>query len=584
MKKTKPKKVFTIFSVFLMSVMVLGLFSQSGIFVSADSGSDKKNKDGLEDNGEHGNGDGDFEDLSDEDGDFDEYLEISYDEDDDSEEDSDGGNRGRVKNKEKFRAHYYDEEDEGEDESEIEVEIENGIAKVKIEINDSKWRFILETTDLDEVIDEIAFRTGLSAEEINEIIEVEYEDDDLGDLENFQRVRISPQKQFTSEGNASYEVTIKDFHTDGEVCTTVPDSANNSTNNSTNSSDTNSTGTVVCEAVSYTYSLEFEAKTGGVSGVFETSEITLEAGASETVVLNVEAQDVGVHKFKVISVGNDSEAKAKGVLFFIKEADHIFEDTSFFIGKGFMTSEDESSGFLVDLKILNKNGILSGKAKIGKTNYKLDGKILPSNAGNDTSNNETQNNSTLVNESELINNSRVVEIEFDLISPRTKEVVGSFSGDVKTFTSFLLLRGFLEDFESFEGVTWKITATSRHEKSIREIYLDEDDGLQGISKQKKKFRENVKLKEIFFIKYTDDSGEESEAYLRPIEIGKKKLFRIIPNPFGEESLLFEVVKGEKAVKKYISEFDEEVIEGYRISAGSLEDEESIELEIEEVED
>jgi len=71
-----------------------------------------------------------------------------------------------------------DEKEEEElDEREIEVEIEDGKAEVVVEIGDSKWKFELETTDLDTIINEIAARTGLSSEEINAIMKVEIEED-----------------------------------------------------------------------------------------------------------------------------------------------------------------------------------------------------------------------------------------------------------------------------------------------------------------------------------------------------------------------------------------------------------------------
>ena len=71
--------------------------------------------------------------------------------------------------------------DKEEDEDEIEVKIKNGKAKVEIEIGDSKWKFELETTDLDTIINEISTRTGLSTEEINAIMKVKTNEDEEED-------------------------------------------------------------------------------------------------------------------------------------------------------------------------------------------------------------------------------------------------------------------------------------------------------------------------------------------------------------------------------------------------------------------
>ncbi|PIN71352.1 hypothetical protein COV77_02450, partial [Candidatus Pacearchaeota archaeon CG11_big_fil_rev_8_21_14_0_20_30_13] len=58
-----------------------------------------------------------------------------------------------------------DEKEEEElNENGIKVEIKDGKAEVVVEIGDSKWKFELETTDLDTIINEIAVRTGLSSE------------------------------------------------------------------------------------------------------------------------------------------------------------------------------------------------------------------------------------------------------------------------------------------------------------------------------------------------------------------------------------------------------------------------------------
>lgn len=61
-------------------------------------------------------------------------------------------------------------------ELEEEVEIEKGIAKVKLEINETKSEFSLNTTDRGKIISEIAARTGLKREQVEKNIEFEIED------------------------------------------------------------------------------------------------------------------------------------------------------------------------------------------------------------------------------------------------------------------------------------------------------------------------------------------------------------------------------------------------------------------------
>ncbi|MBU5537055.1 MAG: DUF5667 domain-containing protein [Candidatus Aenigmatarchaeota archaeon] len=54
---------------------------------------------------------------------------------------------------------------------EIEVEVEGGVAKIKVGINDFKLRYRLNTTNKDEIVSDIAAKTGLSIEEINSALE-----------------------------------------------------------------------------------------------------------------------------------------------------------------------------------------------------------------------------------------------------------------------------------------------------------------------------------------------------------------------------------------------------------------------------
>ncbi len=94
-------------------------------------------------------------------------LEIEY------ENESDGRARaGRIEDGELEKEI---EVEHGERERRIEVEIRNTSAVVEVELNGVERTFVLNTTDRDEILREIAERTNLSLAEIENIVEVEVE-------------------------------------------------------------------------------------------------------------------------------------------------------------------------------------------------------------------------------------------------------------------------------------------------------------------------------------------------------------------------------------------------------------------------
>ncbi|KAG2479188.1 MAG: hypothetical protein NPMRTH1_80004 [Nitrosopumilales archaeon] len=70
-----------------------------------------------------------------------------------------------------------------EEEIEIEVEIEDGIAKIEVEFDGQELEFELEETDRDSIIDEIIERTGLTREQIEDVIKFEVEEEDQEERE-----------------------------------------------------------------------------------------------------------------------------------------------------------------------------------------------------------------------------------------------------------------------------------------------------------------------------------------------------------------------------------------------------------------
>ena len=71
-----------------------------------------------------------------------------------------------------------EEVEDTDEEIKIEVEIEDGIAKIEAEFDGQELEFDLEETDRDAIIDEIIERTGLTREQIEDVIEFEVEEED----------------------------------------------------------------------------------------------------------------------------------------------------------------------------------------------------------------------------------------------------------------------------------------------------------------------------------------------------------------------------------------------------------------------
>jgi len=63
-------------------------------------------------------------------------------------------------------------------EIEIEVEVEDGIAKIEAEFDGQELEFVLEETDRDAIINEIIERTGLTREQIEDVIKFEVEEEE----------------------------------------------------------------------------------------------------------------------------------------------------------------------------------------------------------------------------------------------------------------------------------------------------------------------------------------------------------------------------------------------------------------------
>ncbi len=75
------------------------------------------------------------------------------------------------------------DERQEEKEIELEVEIEDGEAEVEVKIDGDKMKFVLQETDREKIVQEIALRLGISAEEVLKLVTFEEELDDNDDGE-----------------------------------------------------------------------------------------------------------------------------------------------------------------------------------------------------------------------------------------------------------------------------------------------------------------------------------------------------------------------------------------------------------------
>ncbi len=113
------------------------------------------------------------------------------------------------KNADKILERFLEKEEE--EEKEIEVEIEEGVAKVKVEIGDNKLKYILPTTNENEVLNDISSKTGLSIEEVTSIAEVEVEEQEpVESKEGPETVAESKESESESKGKSEEKSEIKE--------------------------------------------------------------------------------------------------------------------------------------------------------------------------------------------------------------------------------------------------------------------------------------------------------------------------------------------------------------------------------------
>lgn len=229
-----------------------------------------------------------------------------------------------------------------------------------------------------------------------------------------QDLTITPYKQVTEEGSATYKVVFKDSHQDGCI---------------------RDSDLIACTNVyrMYKYELSFKSPIGNDGdfvGEFEEHEFSIGPGQTFTTTLTVSTRSEGEHSFLVSVKGKNYEASAMGVLVYSPES---VREVELFVGNGFILSKNEAKGELAYFVILRTGSGLFGKATIGDQNFVIKGEELASPAIFPSKN----------------------YIKLDLISARTGEVSATFKGYVQKFSDFKVLKGTLKDFND---ENWSVIA------------------------------------------------------------------------------------------------------------------------------
>ncbi|MFQ5815279.1 MAG: DUF5667 domain-containing protein [Candidatus Hydrothermarchaeaceae archaeon] len=105
-----------------------------------------------------------------------------------------------------------------EEELKIEVEIKGGIAKVEVEVDEVEDKFVLNTTDREEIIEAIAERTGLTVDEVRDVMEFEEEDEEDEEAEEELEIKVE-----ITDGTAEVKVEMEGLETKFTLNTTKKD-------------------------------------------------------------------------------------------------------------------------------------------------------------------------------------------------------------------------------------------------------------------------------------------------------------------------------------------------------------------------
>ncbi|MBT4257982.1 hypothetical protein HOD88_02265 [archaeon] len=220
--------------------------------------------------------------------------------------------------------------------------------------------------------------------------------------ESFSSLDITPFIQKTEDGSANYKLIVTDKH----------DSQLNS---------------------SYSYKLKFSSEDNLVGGIFN-SEFNLNAGESKEFSLMVVSRNMGEGLFNVQLIGEDSNSSVFGKIIYLFEGQ--LSGDSFFEGKGYILSGNESIGYPLELSLLKNQKGLVGKALIDGEHYLIDGDSFSE------------------------------EINFKLVRFGSEEELGSFSGRLIELGNLKIIKGIFV----FKDSLWEVSLSGINEDVFPEDY------------------------------------------------------------------------------------------------------------------
>ncbi|MEM3113385.1 MAG: hypothetical protein QXI33_03100 [Candidatus Pacearchaeota archaeon] len=222
-------------------------------------------------------------------------------------------------------------------------------------------------------------------------------------------------------------------------------------------------------------------------------------------------------------------------------------DSSYFIGEGFVLSEDETEGSAIRLHILKSDNEVKGKFYTDKGVFFIKGNI---------------------NEEDKTLGFKV----FD----KDESEKAKFSGSMKFYGNFLLLRGKVT--ESNGENVWNLIAFSQNKNVIKPIIVDKGDFV----KSSVKINEVVSFEKNISKKFNNNVEEietnlETE-YIQPVQVYEKKILWIFPT--GKKVLEVKTFFDDGSQKIVrIEEYSDKKIGKYNVEVGSLDDTSNIELKV-----
>ncbi len=348
---------------------------------------------------------------------------------------------------------------------------------------------------------------------------------------SYVEVVISPEKQYTKDGFATYDVIIYDHHTYTAIqYACIP---------------TAGQPCPIVETPRYNYNLYFYSEQN-INGEFENSVVTVPANSKVAVKLKVQTKYKGTNIFEVTAKGTESKDSSKGILTYGLEPPT--EPASYFNGQGFALSAEKKAGALVDLHLLKNGESIQGKFNLENTNYKVKG---------------TQSNNL---------------VKLEIYSVEGKEEIATFLGTMSEFDTFLLLQGNVYPIKSDKIGSWHITAFSKKEKSF--VVVEAEPMINEPTTK------NIQVGEIISVpteKISEQTGESKNIYIQSKEVIKERFFGIFPT--GRNLLEIEAIdENGKVTKITLKPFGTAVIGNHKIQAGSSFEDKSIEITINKISD